>query len=174
MSLFSTVTGCTWLYLDIPGCTWLYLALPGCTWLYLALPDCSRLYLILAFIEKSFTPLSCPISREIPMRLDRHFMKRELLEMESWNEVILDTFWMSCCQKRQCCFRWKRKMPSLIIIKHFKAGTGRDQSKFDWIYVIRLCLIFALHLLFTLIYWSSLALVTSLAIWSVEKEQLHN
>ena len=39
MGLFSTVPGCTWLYLTVPGCTWLYLALPWSAMIYLS-TDC--------------------------------------------------------------------------------------------------------------------------------------
>ena len=37
VGLFSTVPGCTWLYLAVPGCTWLCMA-DGCTWLCPDLP----------------------------------------------------------------------------------------------------------------------------------------
>ena len=39
MGLFSTVPGCTWLYLTVPGCPWLYLALPWSAMIYLS-TDC--------------------------------------------------------------------------------------------------------------------------------------
>ena len=39
MGPFSTVPGCTWLYLTMPGCTWLYLALPWSAMIYLS-TDC--------------------------------------------------------------------------------------------------------------------------------------
>ena len=42
MGLFSTVRGCTWLYLALPGFTWLYLALPRSAMIYLTI-DCYKL-----------------------------------------------------------------------------------------------------------------------------------
>ena len=36
MGLFSTVPGCTWLYLTVPDCTWLYLALLWSAMIYLS------------------------------------------------------------------------------------------------------------------------------------------
>ena len=48
MGLFSTVPGCTWLYLALPDCTRLYLALPWSAMIYLS-TDCHILPLAKCF-----------------------------------------------------------------------------------------------------------------------------